>query len=58
MSTHLEGAAAGGIFNAIGAGVQRKRVSPAANMQLFEGKFRDEALRLADTREPRCPDLH
>jgi hypothetical protein len=32
VSTDFEGAAAGGIFDAVGTGFQKKRVTPGANL--------------------------
>src|ERR1700730_4846387 len=58
VSTHFEGAAAGGILDAVGTGFQKKRATPDANMQRIDGELLDEGLRLSVTREPRCPDLY
>ncbi len=58
VSAKFEGAAAGGVFDAVGAGCHKERATPVAEMQGFERELLDESLRLAATRRPRCPDLH
>src|ERR1019366_1562271 len=58
LSADIEGAAASGLFDAVGTGFEKKGGSPGANMQSFERKLLNEGFRWAGLREPGCPDLH
>ena len=58
LSADIEGAAASGLFDAVGTGFEKKGGSPGANTQSFERKLLDERLRRAASREPGRPDLH